>query len=156
MRVPKYLRVWKKNPRFWEPQLDNIIIDAYIEGGVVPIREVPIEFRATYRDTLSRFALACHRAGYGPAKSGKKRWVNSTFRFRDEQQKLYDQNMISPGVPKPGHALTAVPGTSPHERGIGIDVPDVRLETKLIRECRKLGLMDDVPSEKWHLTNHRA
>jgi len=154
--VPKFLRVWKLNPAWTppEPTLKNIKVDRYITGGVVPVRAVPKHHRAAYRDTLSRFALACHRAGYGPGGKRGKRRVNSSYRFRHEQEALYAQNMISPGVPKPGHALTAVPGTSPHERGIGLDVPDVRDEYVLIRACHELGLRDDVPSEKWHLTNH--
>jgi hypothetical protein len=157
-RIPKFLRVWRLNPAWSppEPTLKTIKVDQYIYGGVVPIRSVPRRHRKAYRDTLARFALACHRAGYGPGgtRGGARRKVNSTYRFNDEQQRLYTQNMIGPGKPKPGHALTAVPGTSPHERGIGLDVPDVRDEHPLIDECRKLGLVDDVKSERWHLTNH--
>lgn len=155
-RVPKFLRVWKLNPAWKpaEPTIANIKVDRYLDGNIVPVRKVPKLHRKAYRDTLARFALACHRAGYGPGGTNGKRRLNSTYRFRSEQQALFDQNMIRPGVPKPGHALTAVPGTSPHERGIGLDVPDVRAEGALINECRKLALMDDVPSEGWHLTNH--
>lgn len=155
-RIPKYLRVWKLNPawvRAQEPTLETIRIDDYVTGGVVAVRKVPRKHRAAYRDTLARFALACHRAGYGPKGKGRRR-VNSTFRFEHEQATLYAQNMISPGNPKPGRPLTAVPGTSPHERGIAIDAPDVRDEHPLIDECRALGMMDDVPSERWHLANH--
>lgn len=154
--VPKWLRVWRLNPawRPAEPTLANIRVDLYLTGGVVAIRDVPRKHRRAYRDTLARFALACHRAGYGPGGNGRKRQVNSSYRFHAEQAALYAQNMISPGVPKLGRALTAVPGSSPHERGIGLDVPDVRGEHPLIDECRKLGLVDDVPSERWHLTSH--
>lgn len=154
--VPKWLRVWKLNPAWTppEPTLANIRVDRYMVGNVVPIRKVPRQHRKAYRDTLARFALACHRAGYGPGGSKGRRRVNSSYRFESEQEILYALNMISPGVPKPGRPLTAVPGSSPHERGIGLDVPDVRDEHPLIDECRKIGLMDDVPSERWHLTNH--
>lgn len=153
-RVPKFLRVWKLNPAWTppEPTLRSVKVDRYLTGNVVPVRDVPRKHRRAYRDTLARFALACHRAGYG-GKRGK-RHVNSSYRFEHEQQELYDRNMIQPGKPKPGHALTAVPGTSPHEKGVGLDVPNVRDEHPLIDECRKLGLVDDVASEKWHLTNH--
>lgn len=181
-KIPKYIRVkgWRKNPKdmgpkdkqppflrwfgwklnpAWsppEPTLKNIKVDDYLTGNIVPVKSVPRKHRKAYRDTLARLALAAHRAGYGPGGTKGKRHVNSTYRFNHEQQALYEQNMISPGNPKPGRPLTAVPGTSPHERGIGLDVPDVREEKALIKECRALGLMDDVPSEKWHLTNHRA
>lgn len=157
MKVPKWLRTWKKNPAYWNPSLDNIIIDNYVTGNVVPIRKVPRAQRKAYENTLRRFALACHRAGYGPGGTKGKRQVNSSYRSLAEQQALYNQNMISPGNPKPGHALTAVPNpNAPHVRGIGLDIPNVREETALIIQCRELGLMDDVASEKWHLTNHRA
>lgn len=155
--VPPFLRWlgWKLNPA-WEPTVANIKVDLYLTGGIVPVRKVPKKHRKAYRDTIARFALAAHRAGYGPGGKKGKRHVNSSYRFHEEQVRLFEQNMISPGVPKPGHALTAVPGTSPHEKGIGLDVPDVREEKALIREARNLGLKDDVPSEKWHLTNHSA
>lgn len=157
-RVPKFLRVWKLNPAWKpaEPTLKNIKVDRYIDGNVVPVRKVPRKYRAQYRDTLARFALACHRAGYGPGGWKGKRRVNSSFRFHAEQEALFHQNMIRPGVPKPGRPLTAIPGFSPHELAIGLDVPNVRAETPLMRECRMLGLIDDVPSEGWHLTNHNS
>lgn len=149
-KIPKFLRVWKLNPAWTppEPTLANIKVDQYLTGNVVPIRNVAKEHRKAYRDTLARLALACHRAGYGPGGTKGKRHVNSSYRFRAEQIKLYALYLAGNG------ALAAKPGTSPHERGIGLDVPDVRGESDLIRECRELGLLDDVPSEKWHLTNH--
>lgn len=146
---------WRKNPKWVapEPTLANIKVDLYIEN-LVPVAKVPKQHRKAYRDTVARFALALHRSGYGPGGTKGKKRVNSSYRFYEHQRALYQQNMISPGKPKPGHALTAVPGTSPHERGLALDVNDVRHEKPLIDECRKLGLKDDVPSEKWHLTNH--
>ena len=158
--VPNFLRWmgWSLNPKWSppEPTLKNIKVDLYLTGNIVPIKSVPRKHRKAYRDTLARFALACHRAGYGPGGNKGKRHVNSTYRFNHEQVALFEKNMIAPGIPKPGHAFTAVPGKSPHEKGIGLDVPDVRDEDDLIRECRILDLWDDVPSEKWHLTNHAA
>lgn len=156
MRIPKWILVWKLNPAWTppEPTVENIKVRLYLTGNVVPVRKVPRVHRSKYRDTLARFALACHRSGYGPGGTKGRRWVNSSYRFAAEQSARYQQNMISPGVPKPGHPLTAVPGSSPHEKGIGLDVPDVRLEHPLIDKCRDLMLKDDVPSEKWHLTNH--
>ncbi|MBC7671899.1 MAG: D-alanyl-D-alanine carboxypeptidase family protein [Polaromonas sp.] len=155
--VPNFLRVlgWRLNPA-WVPTLKTIIILDYIEGGVVPVRKVPKALRPQYHDTLARFALACYRAGYGPGTQKGKRRVNSTYRDPAEQAVLYALNMIAPGIPKPGRPLTSLPGTSPHNKGIALDVPNVRDERGLLAECRKLGLHDDVPSEKWHLTNHNV
>lgn len=157
-RIPKFLRVWKLNPawvRAQEPTLSTIRVDRYLTGNVVPVRKVPRAIRRQYRDTLARFALALHRSGYGPNGKGRKH-VNSSYRSIDEQRALYAKNMDSvTGRPKPGRPLTAVPNpNAPHVRGVALDVDDVRLEHPLIDECRKLGLMDDVPSERWHLTNH--
>jgi hypothetical protein len=43
--------------------------------------------------------------------------LNSGHRTIAEQRALYNQNMIRPGVPKPGHPLTAFPSCSaPHIR----------------------------------------
>lgn len=152
--VPPFLRWfgWKLNPA-WEPTLDNIKVDLYLTGNIVPVREVAKEHRAAYRDSLARTALAAHRAGYGPGGTKGKLYVSSSYRSKQEQQALYEQNMIAPGVPKPGRPLTALPGTSDHGRGLALDVPDARTNHPFIDEARSLKMMDDVASEKWHLTN---
>ena len=144
-KIPKYLRVWKLNPAWvkaQEPTLANIKVDRYLYGNVYPVKKVAAAHRKAYRDTLARLALAAHRAGKG------KVYVSSSYRTRAEQQRLYDAYKAGKGP------LAAKPGTSAHERGLAVDVPDVRDTRPLIDECRKLGLRDDVPSEKWHLTNH--
>lgn len=150
-KIPKFLRVWKLNPAWvaaQEPTLANIKVDRYLTGNIVPVRKVARAHRKAYRDTIARLALAAHRAGYGPGGSKGKVYVSSSYRPRAEQQRLYDLYLAGRGP------LAARPGTSAHERGLAIDVPDVRLTRPLIDECRRLLLKDDVPSEKWHLTNH--
>lgn len=122
-------------------------VNDWLTGNVVDVLDVPKAQREPYRDTLYRAARAAK-------KSGDKVHVNSSFRFKSEQQALFDQNMIRPGVPKPGRPLTAVPGKSPHERGIGLDIPNARDKPKLIKALREERLIDDVASEKWHVTNH--
>lgn len=143
-KIPKYLRVWKLNPawRPAEPTLKTIKVDDYLYGNIVPVRKVARAHRAAYRDTLARLALAAHRAGKG------KVYVSSSYRSRAEQERLYAAYKAGTGP------LAAVPGTSAHERGLALDVPNVRDTHPLIDECRKLSLKDDVPGEKWHLTNH--
>lgn len=125
-------------------------VSDWLKGNVVPIADVPKAHRDAYRDTLYRAARAAK-------KYGKPIWVNSSYRSAAEQQKLWDQNMHQVNgvwVPKPGHALTARPGKSPHGRGIGLDIPDARTIPKLISALRAEQLVDDVPSEVWHVTNH--
>lgn len=124
-----------------EPTLDEIKVDLWLTGNVVPIRDVPKDIRAQYRDTLARLALAAYRYGH-PIH------VNSTYRSLAEQKRLHDLWLAGLGP------LASAPGKSPHGKGIGLDVPNVRNTPALIRECRKLDLIDDVPSEIWHLTNH--
>lgn len=123
-----------------EPTLATIKIDEHLTGNVVPVMDVPKEFRSQYRDTMARVALAAYRAGV-------KLHINSSFRTRAEQERLYAKFLA-------GGPLAAIPGTSPHERGIGVDAPNVRLMPKVIRELKLLDVHDDVPSEIWHLTNH--
>lgn len=121
--------------------LENIVIDDYLSGDVKPIRTVPAKYRDQYEDTLRRAALAVYRAGTGPV------WVNESFRTRAEQQHFYDLYLA-------GGNLAAKPGTGPHEFGIALDIPNVRYNKKLIKHLRRLQLIDDVPSEAWHVTNH--
>jgi hypothetical protein len=54
-----------------------------------------------------QYAEAYHRA------TGKKLQINSAFRTKEEQEKIAAK--AAPGI-------AAVPGTSPHEKGIGIDI----------------------------------
>lgn len=123
------------------PTLSTIRINDWLVGNVVPIADVPLPYRANYRDTLRRAALAAYRYGHVV-------YVSSSFRTRKQQEAAYDL-YINHGGP-----LAAVPGTSPHERGLGLDIPNARTTPGLIVELRKLGLKDDVPSEIWHVTNH--
>jgi hypothetical protein len=121
--------------------LRTVKVDQWLEGNVVDPADVPEEFRKNYTDTIRRAALAAARFGHVVH-------VNSSFRFRAEQEHLYDLYLHH------GGALAAKPGTSPHERGIALDIPNARVTPGLIRELRALELIDDVPSEVWHVTNH--
>lgn len=148
MAIPKYLRVWKLNPRWvaaQEPTLKTIKVDDFLTGNIVPIRKVDRVDRKTYRDTLARLALAAYRSGYG---KGKKLYVSSSYRSVAEQAHLYQLYLAGQGP------LAAKPGASAHNHGRALDVPNVRETHPLIDECRKMGLKDDVPGEKWHLTNY--
>lgn len=149
-RVPKWLRVWRLNPAWSppEPTLANIRVDDYLTGNIVPVRQVARKHRRAYRDTLARLALAAHRAGYGPGGARGELRVSSTYRSRAEQEALHALYLAGKGP------LAAAPGSSMHELGLAVDVPDVRDTYPLIDQCRELGLKDDVASERWHLTNH--
>lgn len=121
----------------------------WLHGNVVPISAVAPEHRADYRDTLYRAARAAKQYG-------KPIQINSSYRPMAEQKRLYKQNMISPGVPKPDHALTAVPGTSDHGRGLALDIQNGRNIAKLDAALNSEGLGDNVASEAWHYVNLTA
>jgi hypothetical protein len=123
-----------------EPTLATIKIDDWLLGDVKPIASVPAKYRAQYRDTLQRAALAAYRYG-------QPIWVNESFRTEAEQQRFYEIYLA-------GGPLAARPGKSPHEHGLALDIPNVRHNKPLLRELKKLQLIDDVASEIWHVTNH--
>lgn len=156
--MPRFTRTgpWKlipgSSPRRWRRAWQRVVtqpaVNKWLTGNVVPIKNVPAAIRPRYRDTLYRAARAAQ-------KYGKPVHVNSSYRDPAHQARLYAQNMDpATGRPRPGHPLTARPGTSPHERGIGLDIPNAREIPKLIAALRSELLIDDVPSERWHLTNH--
>lgn len=152
-KEPKFLRFngWKKNPKWVDPNtktLDNIVILDHLVGNVHAVSKTSTKHRKAYRDTMRRLALAAHRAGYGVNTSKGRLYVSSSYRTKAEQTRLYSLYKQGKG------ALAAVPGTSAHERGLAVDVPNARTNKPLIKECHKLGLKDDVASEIWHLTNH--
>lgn len=92
-------------------------------------------------------------------RAGVKFRLTSGHRTFAEQQALYNQNMIAPGVPKPGHPLTAYPShTAPHIRtGRADHAIDVNSldggETRLQRWLQKQGakVTNPVPGESWHM-----
>lgn len=116
-------------------------ISTWLKGNVVPISDVAAKHRADYRDTLYRAARAAKRYG-------KPIQINSSYRLYAEQVRLYDLYINH------GGAEAAVPGTSDHGRGLSLDIQNGRSTPKLHRALRAEGLVDDVPSEGWHYTNH--
>jgi hypothetical protein len=87
---------------------------------------------------------------------GKVIRIRSGRRSLAEQMALYNQNMQSPGVPKPGRPLTAYPNASaPHTRGVaadcGIDGCDIGDYPGASAALRRHGLGLPVAGEDWHV-----
>ena len=103
-------------------------------------------------------------------RAGVEFQLNSGHRTMAEQQALFTQNMIRPGVPKPGRPMTAVPNANaPHIRegrvDHAIDVNDEDLfagikggADRLVRWGALHGVMlrRTVASEAWHLESTAA
>lgn len=111
----------------------------WLEGDVLDPRSVPAKYRDDYIDTLDRTAAAA--ADYGHSV-----YVSDSFRPLAVQQQRWETYLA-------GGPLAAQPGTSDHERGLSLDIPNARSTPKLIRALRKHGMIDDVSSEQWHVTN---
>ena len=121
-------------------EIDGAFISKCLRGDIVAINKVPKKYQAQYRDTLQRAALAAYRYG-------KPIWVNESFRSWEQQNALYQKWLNGTGF------LAAPPGSSLHEIGAALDIPNARDNSKLMKELRKVGLLDDVPSEDWHVSN---
>ena len=103
----------------------------------------------------ARWALVLKAAD----KAGVKFKVNSGHRSFAEQARLFHQNMIRPGVPRPGRPLTAVPSPfAPHVRSgrhahaldvNSVDGGETRLQKFLERHGAKV--TNPVPGESWHM-----
>lgn len=82
--------------------------------------------------------------------------IRSGRRTMAEQTALYNQNMQSPGVPKPGRPLTAYPNANaPHTQGIaadceieGLDIGDF---PGAIAALDRAGACLPVRTEDWHV-----
>lgn len=105
---------------------------------------------------VSRMWLRILRAA---DKAEVKFHVTSGHRTMEEQQKLFNLNMVRAGVPKPGRPMTAVPSrTAPHIRlllpnhAIDVNALDGG-ETRLQRWLEKQGAhpKNTVPGEAWHM-----
>ena len=91
--------------------------------------------------------------------------LNSGRRTLREQAALFAQNMVRPGVPKPGRPLTAMPNpNAPHimvgrpNHSLDVDTEVGDGEQALERELERMGLViiNDVPGEAWHQTERDA
>lgn len=120
--------------------LPVVKVNDWLYGNIVPIADVPYRYRAVYRDTLMRAALAASRYGH-------RVYVSSSFRFYADQLAAWNRYLA-------GGPLAARPGTSDHEFGLALDIPNARNIPALIRELRRVNLIDDVASEIWHVSNH--
>lgn len=91
--------------------------------------------------------------------------VNSGHRTMREQMRLFRENMIRPGVPKPGHPMTAFP--SPFAPHIRVGRADHALDVDmfygdgvegLVRWLRAHGahVTFPVPGEGWHIEINAA
>ena len=112
---------------------------------------------------------AWHSVLTAARRDGVNFHLNSGHRTMDEQRALFAQNMIRPGVPKPGRPLTAVPdANAPHVR-IGrldhaLDVRDENLFSpgggaeRLMKwgGQHHIDMNRTVPSEAWHLEASEA
>lgn len=86
--------------------------------------------------------------------------VTSGHRTMAEQQRLFDQNMIRPGVPKPGRPLTAVPNrNAPHIRTgranhaldiSSLDGGETRFERWIESQGASIDWINTVRGEPWH------
>lgn len=81
-------------------------------------------------------------AGEYKEKTGKQLPINSAFRSREDQERLYRES--------PGRA--ARPGTSMHEKGLAVDVNTVNVnELKSTGLLKKYGFNTPVRGETWHI-----
>lgn len=98
-------------------------------------------------------------------RAGVRFRVNDGHRTMREQWRLFRQNMIRPGVPKPGHPMTAVPSPfAPHIRtgraAHALDVDEFHGDGSagLAEWLRKHGAHPTFPvrGEPWHLELSRS
>ncbi len=91
--------------------------------------------------------------------------LNSGRRTMREQAALFAQNMVRPGVPRPGRPMTAVPNpNAPHimvgrpNHSLDVDTAVGDGEQTLERELERMGLViiNDVAGEAWHQTERDA
>ena len=79
---------------------------------------------------------------------GRPLKIDSGFRSREEQQKLYARYLAGTGN------LAARPGTSNHESGNAADISiggtSLRDDAKAADYARSIGLAFPIPSESWH------
>lgn len=84
--------------------------------------------------------------------TGKQIQVNSSFRSREDQQRLYDESVAAgrPGKTASGMPV-ARPGGSDHERGMAIDIQNYN-DAKAVEAFNKSGLFQRVQGDPVHFS----
>jgi D-alanyl-D-alanine dipeptidase len=115
---------------------DAIVIDEWLTGNVVPIQDVPTQYRVKYRAMLEAAARVARDYGH-------VLHVNESFRTLAQQQHFWD-------VYQHGGAIAAKPGTSNHERGAALDIPNAWTDKKLAKLFKAAGFGTEA-GEAWHV-----
>lgn len=115
---------------------DDAPIDKWLVGNVVAINKVPTKYRSGYGRMLQ--AAANMAREYGHALQ-----VNESFRTLKQQQYFWDL------YKNHGGAIAAKPGTSNHEFGLALDIPNLWSDKKLAKLAKKYGFAPEA-GEAWH------
>lgn len=108
-------------------------------GALVAVADVSEDHRSTYKATL----LAAARAG---KRLNRRIPINSSYRSYAQQEALYQAYLNGTG------ALAAKPGTSDHNKGKALDIPNARDDAKLKAALEAEGFRFSVASERWHVS----
>lgn len=112
----------------------------------------------------------CNRLQRIGRRLSRRLKIREGTRSHAQQAALFEQNMIRPGVPKPGRPLTAAPGTSNHEdhdgdgygeaADVGVLRPGESVRNMGVNiaqhpgarpAMRAFGTCCPVPGETWHV-----
>jgi len=91
-------------------------------------------------------------AEYNSATDGKKFTINSALRKSEDQMRLWQESVRAgrPGI-GPGGMPIARPGSSPHERGIAVDINEYR-DQLAVQALNRAGLFQRVPGDPVHFS----
>lgn len=136
----------RSSPKRWRYKWRRkVLIRDWLTGNVVPIRKIDREHRETYARML-------HAAADAARSIGRKIEVSSSYRSNAEQQELYDRYLAGLGP------IAAKPGTSMHNKGRALDLPDhvgepgLRDDKHARAALEARGFKFDVASEGWHVS----
>lgn len=115
---------------------DGVVVSDWLSGNVVAVHDVPEQYRDRYQRMLEAAAKVAR--DYGHALH-----VNESFRTLAQQQHFWD-------LYQHGGAIAARPGTSNHERGAALDIPNAWTDKSLAKLFKAAGFGQEA-GEAWHV-----
>lgn len=119
--------------------------DGVVPGGTTVTDDLPAVTRLD-PDLLH----ALRRAAAGAAEDGVEMHVNSGWRSRSYQQRLFEEAVSRYGSKEAAARWVAAPGTSAHERGDAVDLGPVDATGWLSAHGERYGLCRVYDDEPWH------
>lgn len=134
------------NPLNQTPASERSLLDIFTFGSQSGSAANFYQLESSFRDRVINAADQYNKL------TGNKIQINSAFRSREDQQRLYDSGTVGPdGKRYIDGRPVAPPGNSDHERGVAIDIQNFN-DPLAVQKMNEAGLFQRIANDNVHFT----